>query len=866
MSNDETKNLKPDSLLGHYRIVQKLGAGGMGEVFLAEDARLERKAALKILPEEFARDHERMRRFVQEAKAASALNHPNIITIYEIGEAEKTHFIAAEHIAGETLRDHCRGGGPSLASALEIAIQLASALEAAHAAGIVHRDIKPENIMIRPDGLVKILDFGIAKLTDNPGFGIANPGSQNQEAETLMQSSENNPQSQPPNPQSTLPGMIIGTAAYMSPEQARGRQIDFRSDIFSFGVLLYEVITGKQPFTGESAMDIIGAILHKEVPPLHLLVPEIPSEIERIVNKTLKKDRDERYQTTRDLLIDLKDFRQELDFQNRLRVSSASGNFSAPENAPAGLPPEAATQILKASGTAENVSPENRTAQTAAGVRSVTQSVKKHKLAALAVLVVAVLALTAGGYFAFFRAAAPHSIAVLPFANVGDAGGNTDADYLSDGLSEKLIDNLSQIGQLKVIARSSSFKYRGANVDIQDAAAKLRVDTILTGRILRRGGELEISVELIDTADQARIWGDTFNRRISDLQRMPEEITQFVTQKLRLDLTAAEKLQTTKISTQNSEAYELYLNGVYARRKTGTEDVKAAIELQNRAIALDPNFANAYAELALCYNNLIRIGVFDPKIAAPPARAAVEKARTLDATLPLAYLTSGMLRENEFDWAGAESDYRRVLELNPNMSAAHSAYAGILSYQGRSDEALREIKRAQELDPLQIGLIGYEGIILYEARRYDEALAKANASIQATGGEPGPYALLQLAKIHTAKGQYPEAINGYRTALKNEDSPSIRIALGRTLVLTGRRDEAVALLEKLKTTDKYVSPAELAILYIALGDKEKAFELLEKSYADREVMLTSLKVEPGYDPVRGDPRFQDLLRRVGFAP
>jgi eukaryotic-like serine/threonine-protein kinase len=862
-------SLSPGTRVGYYEIRQKIGAGGMGEVFLAQDVRLERSVALKILPEELARDRERMRRFVQEAKAASALNHPNIITIYEIGEGDDAHFIAAEYIEGATLRDYCRGNQLLLSAALDIAIQLASALQAAHAAGIVHRDIKPENVMIRPDGLVKILDFGIAKLISDLGFRNVDSQIPSEDAETLMQPLENNPKSQIPNYKSTSPGMIIGTAAYMSPEQARAKQIDFRSDIFSFGVVLYELIAGRQPFTGESAMDIIGAILHKEAVSLHQTVSEIPSEIERIVGKTLKKDRDERYQTTRDLLIDLKDFRQEREFQNRLRISSAGGSFSAPATLKSDAPADAETQILAAPETAENTASENetanKTARTASSAESLAEGVKKHKSAAFAALVLVVLALTAGAYFAFFRAKPPGSIAVLPFSSVTDTGSDADGDYLSDGLSEKLIDNLSQIGQLKVIARGSSFKYRGENVDIQDAAAKLRVDAILTGRITRRGDNLQISVELINTADNSRLWGDTFKRQMADLQRMPEELTVFISQKMQLNLTAAEKRQTTKQFTNNSEAFNLYLNGVYSRRKTTTEEVKKAIEYQNQAIALDPNFAPAHAELALCYNNLVRIGVFDPKVGTPQAKAAVEKSLALDETLPLAHLTSGMLKEQEFDWVGAEREYRQAFDLNPNLSSAHSAYAGILSYLGRFDEALREIRQAQELDPLQMSLVGYEGILLYEARRYDEALTKALAHVQAAAATPGPYALQHLANIQTAKGQYAEAINNYQKALNIEESPSIQIALGRAFFLAGKRDATVAILEKLKTTEKYVSPTELAILYVALGEREKAFELFEKSYAERDFMLTTLKVEPGYDALRGDPRFQDLLRRVGLT-
>jgi eukaryotic-like serine/threonine-protein kinase len=493
MANQKVNSLEIDSLLGRYRILKKLGAGGMGEVFLAEDAELERRAALKILPAEVATDAERIRRFMQEAKAASALNHPNILTIYEIGAENGRRFIASEYITGETLRRKIETQKLTLGESVEIAVQIAAALDAAHSLGIVHRDIKPENVMIRPDGLVKILDFGIAKLTEKSAASV------DAEAATIQAG--------------TSPGMIIGTATYMSPEQARGKKVDFRSDIFSFGILLYEMLTGRPPFTGENAIDTIGSILHREFTPVRQFLPEIPSEIERILNKMLKKDADERYQTTRDLLIDLKEFRQESEFQKRLGISSSSGAFSAPA-AKSDFQTEAETQILKGVETVENASPENETAQTASNAKDIARLVKDYKFVALAALGILVIGLASISYFTFFRPQPINSIAVLPFVSAGDSVNNNDGEYLSDGLSEKLIDNLSQIGQLKVIARSSSFKYRGENIDIQEAASKLRVDAILTGRVTRRGDNLQISVELVNGADSVRIWGDTYNRRI----------------------------------------------------------------------------------------------------------------------------------------------------------------------------------------------------------------------------------------------------------------------------------------------------------------------------------------------------------------
>ncbi len=830
--------------IGHYKIVKLLGRGGMGEVFLAEDTRLDRKIALKFLPENFAQNDERMRRFVQEAKSASALNHPNIITIYEIGEAENQYFIAAEYIEGETLRAHSKGSPMSLQPALDAAIQIASALHAAHAAGIVHRDIKPENVMIRPDGWVKILDFGIAKLTEQSKETAAD-----QEGAITIKAA-------------TTPGTIIGTANYMSPEQARGKAVDARSDVFSFGLLLYEMLSGRQAFEGDNSIDVIGAILYREPVPLGELLPELPREIERIIGKTLKKDREERYQTAKDLLVDLKDVRQNLEFAKKLGNSVSSDGLS---NSAGGfdnrIADSAKTLILETPETAQDILPAGeKTIHTTSSAEYIAGEVKNHKFALLGALAVLVVALAAFGYFAYYRPNPINSIAVLPFVN---GGGYRGDEYLSDGLSEGLINNLSRLPQLKVIARTSSFRFRGENIDIQDAGKKLGVAAILTGRIVQRGDDLQISVELINTADNTRIWGEIYNRQVSGALNVPEEIAQAVSEKLQLKLSGAQQRQMAKQITDNPQAYQAYMNGVFFRRKNGAENLRKAIEYQKQSIALDPNFTRAYTELSINFDVLVEIGALSPKEGLPPARAAAEKALALDETLAEVHYALARVRDFEFDPTGAESAFKRAIELNPNLAGAHTLYAEYLSRSGRFDEALREVKRAQELDPLRTGLIGNEGSILYYARRYDEAIAKKQ--IHAQLAAENPFAHLELANAYVQKGQYAEAILSYQTSIKLEETPSALIYLGRVYALTGKRVEAIAVLDKLKTTEKYVSPAELSILYAALGDKEKAFAALEKAYTERDIRLASLKVEPGYDPLRDDSRFQDLLRRVGFS-
>jgi serine/threonine protein kinase/Flp pilus assembly protein TadD len=821
--------------IGPYQVMSELGRGGMGEVYLARDTRLGRHVALKLLPAEFTRDEDRVRRFEQEARATSALNHPNILTVYEIGKVDDVRFIATEFIEGETLSHRLARASLELREVLDIAMQTAGALAAAHQVGIVHRDIKPENIMLRPDGYVKVLDFGIAKLIQREALPI-----------------------EPEAPAITSAGMLLGTISYMSPEQAQGLPVDARTDIFSLGVVLYEMVAGHKPFAGESSAEVLVAILDREPPPLARFRQEAPRELQQVVNQALRKNREARYQTINDLLIDLKQLRDELEFNARLG-RPASPNSASRAAAAMGI--EAALTTIVQSTVRSHAAP---TALTPSTTASLIGAIKPHKRGAAFVIMALLLSLAGLSYF-FYSAkrakAQLESVAVLPFVNVSN---DPNMEYLSDGISESLINRLSPLPQLKVIARTSTLKYKHKEIEPQVVAKELGVQAIVTGRVLLHNDNLQISVELMNAEDKMQLWGEQYNRKAADLQAVQEEIARKISEKLRLRLTGLQEQQLTKRATQNPEAYQLYLSAIYLGRKGGNEDLKKALGYFNQATVLDPNFAQAYANMVVIYINLAANSVFDPKEAMPKAKAAAQKALELDGTLAEAHAALAIIKINEWDWTGAESEYRQALELNPNLAAARSNYANYLSIMGRDAEALGEIKRAQDIDPARLNFRYIEGRILLWARRYDEAIQTLQ-NIIALQPDFGP-AHEDLGYCYDAKGLYAEAIATYQKLISVDKTPSLQVFLGYALAMSGNRKEALALLNELKATKEYVSPAELAILYAGLGDKERALEALEKAYAAHDLQLQYLKVEPRYDSLRSDRRFIDLLRRVGFAP
>ncbi len=824
------------SKVGHYEIVSQIGVGGMGEVFLAKDTRLERKVAIKFISPKFAHDSDRLRRFVNEAKAASALNHPNIITVYEIAETDGTQFIATEFIDGITLRERMRREPLEMKSSLDIAVQVASAMQAAHGAGIIHRDIKPDNVMIRPDGLIKILDFGIAKPSNEP-LGEAGPPKRTNEERALGSES-----AAPATfaSSATSPGMILGTANYMSPEQVQGKTVDARSDIFSLGIVLYEMVRGQRAFGGANLADVRNAILHNKLASLTELSPDVPPEIERIINKALRKNPDERYQTAGDLLHDLKELQVELVAKAK---AGRSPNGDRREKL-GGLVRDRETDL-------------NGSLTTASSAEIVLGAIKRRK-AVVAISLLALIGIAAAGYSYLSPRSEIQitSVAVLPVANTS---GDQNTEYLSDGITESLINELSKLSGVKVIARDSVFKYKGKQVDPERVARDLGVQAIVTGRVTQQGDNLQIGTEMMDVRDKSQMWGAHFNRRSADMLQVQEEILQQIVKKLRA--TNAEQQQLAKSTQAIPQAYELLLKGRYYQSRSSGDDAKKAVDCYNRALAIDANYADAYAALARAYLYLGENSFADPKETMPKAAAAAQRALDLDDSLAEAHLSMAGLKRVTWNWTEAEQQYKRAIELNPNLAAVHFRYAFFLSTQQRHDQAIAEIRRARELDPLKRGINNDIGYVLYFARKYDEAIEQYQIGLELDPNfGPAHYG---RGFVYAAQAQYLAAINEYREMIRlSGEHTGVECYLGFALAKNGQRQEAEAILKRLRNGKGYVSQFELAILYAGLGEQDLAFSALERAYAAHDSQMQYLNIEPHFNELRTDARFASLSQRV----
>jgi serine/threonine-protein kinase len=720
-----------------------------------------------------------------------------------------------------------------LVQAIDVAVQVASALAAAHQAGIVHRDIKPENVMLRPDGYIKVLDFGLAKLTQIP------ESRDEMEAPTVAMNTD--------------PGTVMGTASYMSPEQARGQSVDARTDIFSLGVVLYEMVAGRVPFEGETTSDVIAAILGKQPPPLARYEPEASAEIQWIVTKALRKQKDERYQTIKEMLSDLKDLKQGLDAQARVERGAAP-ELESGSTGRAGSEP-ATTRV-----------PQNGdvTVRSTSSAEYLVDQINRYRRGAALALAAAVIAIAATAYFFYFAASSKpiDSIAVLPFANQNH---DPETDYLSDGFTESIINSLTQLPNLRVIARNSVFRYKGRDTDPIAAGNELGVRAVLTGRIMQRGENLNISAELVDVRDNKQLWGEQYERRVLDLMGVQREIAKEISGNLRLKLSGAEQSRVTKRYTENPEAYQLYLKGRYFWNKFTPADHQRAAEYFNKAIAKDPTYALAYTGLADTYGASATNNWIAPTEGYAKGKAAVKKALELDETLAEAHATLGALTMfYDLDWAAAEREYKRAIELNPNYPTTYEVYSYLLTATGRLDEGIATVKRGLELDPLSVLLSGDTGQAYYCARRYDEAIQQMQKSI-VDPNDAG--ANIILGEIYEQKGMYDEAIAAYQKAISaSERTSTILGLLGHAYATSGRRAEALKILAELEemSTQKYVSPYDMAVLYTGLGEKDRAIEQLNKAYEQRAGWVINLKVEPLFDPLRSDPRFADIVRRMSL--
>ena len=991
----------PQSLAGttllHYVVIEKLGEGGMGLVYKARDTHLDRLVALKVLPAGMMADSRRKRRFVQEARAASALNHPNIITIHDVANDRGIDLIVMEFVAGRTLDKLIRRGGLQPKEVLTYAIQVADAMAQAHSAGILHRDLKPSNIMVTKNDLVKVLDFGLAKLTRRA------TGAESSTTKTMGTERTG-----------TLDGMIAGTPAYMSPEQAKGRGVDARSDIFSFGAVLYEMITGTQPFRGDDPLSILSSVIRDEPEKITALAPLAPIELERVIVRALHKDPESRWQSMADLKFALTNIttpstfggrRQALEMASILFVDIAKYSLESMDrqtqlitmlqtivrgtehyraansqgdliSLPTGdgmalvffhnpvLPVQCALEIARAAkqipglnlrmglhsgpvyrhadindelnvvgsgintaqrimdaGDAGHILVSSGLADVLAQVGQWNEhlvdfgehSVKHggvlhfyslrtdgagnpawpskwerpdHKPSTLSEgkdgasvasahsglridrrqlgigLAMLIVSIGAVGLYRYNKVPSPFdSVAVLPFIN---SGSDPEMEYLSDGITENLINTLSQLQSVSVRSRSSVYRYKGHAVEPKAVGQKLQVRTILMGSVSQRNGELTISAELVETENNRQIWGQKYNRRAEDLLSVQREISQEIAQRLRTRLSGDDEKELTKHHTESPEAYLNYMKGRFYWYKRTEAGLRKAAEHFEQAIKVDPGFALAYAGLADTYS--LQSGLIPPTEIFPKAKRAALEAIRLDRNLSEGYAALAFISFHfDWDWVESEKSYRRAIDLNPNYPYAHSYYARYLSAMRRFNEAIVEIDRALRLDPLSLGISTSKGVAFYQARQYDRAIDQQRKTIEMESGFAAAHS--NLAEAYMQKGRLSEAISEFETALKlgGEDAGFLA-ELSQAYARFGRTSEARRLLDRVLTLSRqrYVPPTFIAMMYGALGEKGEAFYYLDRGYSERCWPMAFLSVDPLWDPLRSDPRFSKLLKRIGL--
>jgi serine/threonine-protein kinase len=835
------KESRAGQMLGHYYLIRQIGRGGMGDVYLARDTRLDRHVALKLLPPRLTEDAQSVHRFRQEARAVSALNHPNIITIHEIGEvstgSDGVHFIATEFIEGETLRKLIVNGGMKPSESLEVAIQVAGALSAAHAAGITHRDIKPENIMLRPDGYVKVLDFGLAKLSERPAAA----------AVARFNAVE------------TDPGIVSGTISYMSPEQARGLDIDARSDIFSLGVVLYEMITSRRPFAGETAADVVASLLAQEPLPLAEHSSDIPAGLQPIISRMLAKDCEARYQTADEMRRALKRLQRDLTTEDDYSTRQFSGlSLLARRFVVAGASDDHKTTV------AEDTVPGRVTSRISL---LITRFIHWPKPLVLALVMVAAVIAVAVILRQWWAGSAPRvdSIAVLPFKPLV---AESREEALEMGLADTLITRLSNLKSVTVRPIGAVRRYTALDQDPVAAGRDLQVQAVLEGSIQKVGDKIRVTARLVRVADGRLIWSRQFDEHWTDIFAVQDTISQRAASDLVVPLTGEERSELSRNYTNDPAAYKLYLEGRYHWNKRTGEGMRKSIEYFRQAIALDNQYALAYVGIADAYATLGSYRIAPPKEVASLAREAAAQALNIDPRLAEAHASMGkILTDYDWDWTQAEKEFRLAIELRPNYAYGHHWYSTLLVHLGRFDEAVFEVKRALELDYLSPATSTHVGQVLYRARRYGEAMAILQKTL---GLEPNFVAArYYLGLCYVMQRKYDEAIAEFQKArVVVPNSPDFIATLGYTYAIVGNRREALRYQEELNelANRTFVLPYSRLLIPSGLGQMDEVFNWLDKCFEERDTAIRGLKSDPLFDRVRPDPRFAVLLRRAGLAP
>ncbi len=794
---------KPGTRVDQYEILAPLGSGGMGEVYRAKDLKLGREVAIKVLRAEWASDPERLKRFELEARSASALNHPNLITIYDIGRVQSTPYIAMEFVEGKTLRE-LLSEPLQTRRILHWAAQAADGLAKAHGSGIVHRDLKPENLMVSNDGFIKILDFGLAKLVPQKDAF----------SESLVTA------------QLTEPGVLLGTVGYMSPEQAAGRAVDHRSDQFSFGAILYEMATREHAFQRETPVQTLTAILEAEPEPLANLNPTLPAPFRWIVERCLAKDPQERYGSSRDLAGELRDLRDHLAEV----VSTPSRDF------------------------ASRVRGRRR-----AGVIT---------LLALAALVVVVLWNVEGLRERILGRASParvESLAVLPLENLS---GDPEEEYFADGMTEALISDLAKVSAIKVISRTSVMQYKGVRKPLPEIARELKVDAVVEGSVMRSGDRVRITAQLIQATTDRHLWAESYERDLRDVLGLQNELARTIAGEIQIKLTPRDEARLAGAGSVDPHAYDAYLKGLYHWNKLTEEGTRKGFEYFHQTLQSDPNYAPAHARLAYTFLLAARAGFAPPKEAYPKAKEAALKALELDETLAEAHAALGRVKFLfDWDWAGAERELKRAIELDSNSATARQVYALYLSGMGRGDEAIAEIQKAQELDPLSLVTSLSVASIFLSARRYERAIDVFRNTLEMDSSFVPAH--VGLGYAYQYQGDYNEALAAFQSAARlSPADPAVINGLAMAYAKSGGREEALELLDELKEMSgrRFVAPVYVGTVYASLGDNNEAMAWLERAYEERDDNLAGARGGLWFDGLRTDPRFRDLMRRMGLPP